>query len=42
MYHVLQDLSAFVEGTSYIIAGIALAGFIPFWFFVTRGKHRPR
>jgi len=42
MYHVLQDFTAWAKASGYIVAGIAMLGFIPFWFFLSgkQGKRR--
>jgi len=40
-YLVLQDLMAFIKGSGYILAGVALLGFIPFWLYVT-GREESR
>ena len=40
MEYVLQELTQFVKGTSYVIAAVAILGFVPYWLFLTGGKRR--
>ncbi len=36
MFSTLQDFTAHAKGTSYLLAGLILLTFIPFWFFLTK------
>lgn len=40
MYQVLQDFMVFIKGSGYVVAGIALLGFIFFWLYLTGGHGR--
>jgi hypothetical protein len=35
MYHTLFDFLTHTEGITYILIGVLLIGFIPFWRFLT-------
>jgi hypothetical protein len=35
MYHTMQDFLTFTKGSCYILAGLAVVIFIPFWLFLT-------
>ncbi len=35
MYHTLVDFLTHTEGTTYILVGVLLISFIPFWKFLT-------
>jgi len=35
IFHTLQDFLTQTKGVSYIVAAVLLAGFIPFWRFLT-------
>lgn len=36
MFYTLQDFTAFVKESGYILAGLVLLAFIPFWIYLTR------
>jgi hypothetical protein len=33
--HTLFDFITFTKGMAYVIAGLLMVGFIPFWLFLT-------
>ena len=39
-YHTLFDFLTMTKGTCYVIAGIVLVGFIPFWLYLTEREQK--
>jgi hypothetical protein len=40
MYHTLFDFLTHTEGTTYIVIGVLLISFIPFWKFLTERERK--
>jgi hypothetical protein len=38
--HTLQEFMTLTKGLCYIVAGIFLVGFIPFWLFLTEREEK--
>ena len=41
-FHVLQDFTAWVKGSGYLVAGFLLLAIIPFWRFLTGGDRKQK
>jgi hypothetical protein len=43
-FHVLQDFTAWIKASGYLVALFLLLAIVPFWVYLTGGerKHRPR
>ncbi len=42
MYHTLFDFLTHTEGSTYILVGVLLISFIPFWKFLTEWEEDDR
>ena len=42
MFHTLQDYTAHVKDVAYIMAGIILLLFVPFWYYLTKKVTRKK
>ena len=42
MFHTLQDFTAHAKGVSYLLAGLILLAFVPFWLFLTKKVSRKK
>ncbi len=40
MFHTLQEFLTFTKGTSYLMGGLLILGFVGFWLFLTGRERR--
>jgi len=42
MFHTLHDFTLHAKGLSYLMAGLLMLAFIPFWFFIVKKSTRDK
>lgn len=40
MMHTLFDFMTYTKGMTYIVAGLLMVGFIPFWLYLTERENK--